>query len=71
MNSPVARVFTRLSFSWPCEMPAENSTTGGFVATHWKNEYGAKFGRPCASTVPIQPIGRGITSPVINLYASV
>ena len=41
-------------------MPAlENITMGGLSATALKKLYGARLGVPSASSVEIQPIGRG------------
>src|SRR5690606_8060986 len=46
----------------------ENITCGGSSPTTLKNEKGARLLIPFSSTVEIQPIGRGMTKPVNNLY---
>jgi len=56
-NSPVALIFDTVSFH-PAEL---NMTIGGWSHTALKKLYGARFTRPSASRVEIQPIGRGAT----------
>ena len=65
-RSHVARFHTNSprDAAWDAEsfMPAlENITIGGLSATALKKLYGARFGVPAASSVEIQPIGRGAT----------
>ena len=67
VKQPVARTLARLSLIFSSTTPVENISTGGFVATAWKKEYGARLATPSTLSVPIHPIGRGTTRPVVSL----
>ena len=61
-NSPVSRIFPRVSFGhgglW---LPIPTPTTGGSPEKALKNEKGAAFTTPFLSRLTTQAIGRGVT----------
>src|SRR5208283_4390676 len=68
-NSPVSRAFFTESFSPPstCRPLAQYITIGGCSWIALKKLNGARFRMPAASTVEIQPIGRGTTQALNGL----
>jgi len=63
VNSPVFLIFRNVCFGVPStpRNAGEKATTGGLVPKALKKEKGARFGRPCSSSVPTKAIGRGAT----------
>jgi hypothetical protein len=63
-NSCVRRMFRAVSFGTPGERsPGHRPTMGGESPSTLKKLNGAAFTRPSRSTVVVNAIGRGVTSP--------
>src|SRR5262250_1627433 len=70
-NSPVSRMFRRVSFGLPGSwLLTPIPITGGSPENALKKENGAAFNRPLAFWVTTHAIGRGVIVATSNLYCS-